>query len=85
MGSTGPSTSAEDNIHKTTTQDLYSVDIEQKAVEDAHLMNDTVKNFVWQGVTVKVKANKTKEPKAILDSVDGIVEAGKLSNPDLFQ
>ena len=76
MGSTSPSTFAADNIHKTTTQDLYSVDIEQKAVEDAHLMNDTVRNFTWQGITVVVKDHKTKQPKTILENVEGSVEAG---------
>jgi hypothetical protein len=66
-----------ENFSKFAAQDPYTVDIEQKAVDDAHLMNNTVQDFVWQGVTVTVKDFKTKEPKAILDNVDGIVKAGR--------
>lgn len=56
------------------------MDIEQKAVDDAHLRNTTIQNFVWRGVTVTVKDNKTKKPKAILDGIDGIVRAGEFAN-----
>ena len=67
----------DEDIPKFAPQDSYTVDIEQKAVDDAHLMNDTVHDFVWQGVTVTVKDFKTKQPKAILENVDGIVKAGR--------
>jgi hypothetical protein len=67
---------AEDVIYHSVNQDPFSVDIEQKALENAHLMNDTVRNFVWQGITVVVKDHKTKQPKTILDNVEGSVEAG---------
>jgi hypothetical protein len=63
-------------------QDVFNIDIEQTAVDDAHLMNTTVQNFVWQGVTVTVKDHKTKLPKTILEDVEGIVEAGKLPTLD---
>ncbi|RDL37213.1 p-loop containing nucleoside triphosphate hydrolase protein [Venustampulla echinocandica] len=59
-------------------QDAFSVDIESKAVTDTHLMNYTVQNFVWSGVTVTVNDNKTGQPKAILDNIDGLVEAGEM-------
>jgi hypothetical protein len=72
-----PSIIEGENSPKFAAQDPYAVDIEQTAVDDAHLMNDTVQDFVWQGVTVTVKDFKTKEPKAILDNVDGIVKAGR--------
>jgi hypothetical protein len=66
-----------DTVNKTLPQDVFNIDIEQTAVDDAHLLNNTVRNFVWQGVTVTVKDHKTKLPKTILENVDGIVEAGK--------
>ncbi|PQE30924.1 ABC transporter protein [Rutstroemia sp. NJR-2017a WRK4] len=56
----------------------YPTDVEHAAVDDTHLRNATVRNFSWQDVTVTVKDNETKHPKAILDGVSGIVEAGEL-------
>jgi hypothetical protein len=55
----------------------YPTDVEHAAVDDTHLRNTTVRNFIWQDVTVTVKDNETKCPKAILDRVSGIVEAGQ--------
>lgn len=60
-----------------STADVFGVDIEQKAIDEAHLQNTTVQNFTWQGVTVTVKDRKTKAPKVILDGIDGSVNAGK--------
>ena len=58
--------------------DPFGTDIElQSVVDDSHLMNDTVKSFLWKDITVTVKDHKTKQPKAILDGVDGVVEAGR--------
>lgn len=54
----------------------FDVDIEQKPVDHAHMNNTTVHNFAWQKVTVTAKDRKTKQSKAILDGVDGFVEAG---------
>ncbi|KAB8293922.1 hypothetical protein EYC80_009395 [Monilinia laxa] len=56
----------------------FMTDIEQTAVDDMHLKNTIVRNFIWKDVAVTVKDNKTKEPKAILDGVSGIVEAGEI-------
>jgi len=75
--SIAPSASVDtDPIDKIPPHDAYAVDIEQKAVEDSHLMNDTVRHFAWQGVTVTVKEHGTKLPKTILEGVNGIVKAG---------
>jgi len=63
-------------IQKASRQDSYVVDIEQKAVEDAHLTNNTVRDFVWSGVTVTVKDHKTKQQKTILDNASGYAQAG---------
>src|SRR5277367_6461236 len=60
MHSMATSTIEVENSSKLAAQDPYVVDIEQKAVDDAHLMNDIVQDFVWQGVTVTVKDFKTK-------------------------
>lgn len=61
---------------KYARQDGYAIDIEQKVVDDTHLMNNTVRNYLWQGITVTVKDRKTKEPTNILENVNGIVRAG---------
>jgi ABC-type iron transport system FetAB ATPase subunit len=71
-----PGADHETAFYKHITQDAFNTDIEQSAVDATQLMNDTVKSFLWQGVKVTVKDRKTKQPKAILDAVDGLVEAG---------
>jgi hypothetical protein len=78
MSST-PSAVDDAAIYKHITQDAFNIDIEQSAVDDSQLMNDTVQNFLWKNVTVTVKDHKTKQPKAILKDVDGMVEAGMAS------
>lgn len=60
------------------SQDAFNVDIEQKTLDDAHLLNNTVRNYSWSGVSVVVKDHKTKKPKTILQDIDGIVEAGEI-------
>lgn len=55
-----------------------NVDIEKQAVAEAHLKNTTIHNVSWRGVTVTVKDRVTKQSRAIVDNVEGIVEAGKL-------
>jgi hypothetical protein len=62
--------------YKHISQDAFNTDIEHSAVDDFQLMNCIVKSFLWKNVTVTVNDHKTKKPKVILDSVDGIVEAG---------
>jgi hypothetical protein len=66
----------ENAIYQSAKQDPFTVDIEQKALDNAHLMNSTVRNFVWHGITVVVKDHKTKAPKTILENIEGSVEAG---------
>lgn len=53
------------------------MDVEQRPVAEKHLLNTTVKNITWSGVTVTVKDRETKEPKTIVHNVEGIVEAGQ--------
>lgn len=54
-----------------------NLDVEELAEAESHLRNDTVTSFAWRGVTVTVKDRKTKEPRNIVDGVDGIVRSGK--------
>ncbi|KAF5698980.1 ATP-binding protein [Fusarium globosum] len=54
------------------------MDSEQRPVAEKHLLNTTIKNFTWRNVTVTVKDRETKQPKAIVDNVEGIVEAGEI-------
>lgn len=61
--------------------DAVNLDIEQHAVAEAHLKNTTIKNISWRGITVTVKDRETKLPKAIVDNVEGIVEAGTFLLP----
>ncbi|KAG4440503.1 hypothetical protein IFR05_004038 [Cadophora sp. M221] len=77
-GSVGPGLEMESFYTTGVLHDRFNVDIEQKAGSDAHLLNNTVRNFIWQDVTVTVKDNKTGKPKAILDNVEGIVKAGEI-------
>ncbi|KAG4032838.1 hypothetical protein MFRU_006g03010 [Monilinia fructicola] len=56
----------------------FMTDVEKSAVDEMHLQNTTVRNFIWKDVAVTVKDNKTKEPKAILSDVSGAVEAGEI-------
>ena len=66
------------STNELAAKDEYGVDIEQKVVDNAYLINTTVKTFAWQGITVTVKGSKTQEPKTILDGINGIVNAGKI-------
>lgn len=66
-----------DRVHK----DSGNVDVEKQAIAEAHLKNTTVQSVSWRGVTVTVKDRVTKEPTAIVDNVEGIVEAGKTPRP----
>lgn len=65
----------------SASRENHDVDLEQKGVNDAYLMNHEVKNFSWKGVRVTVKDRHTKEPKHLLEDVDGLVEAGTLHQP----
>lgn len=55
------------------------LDVEQYALAESHLQNITVQSISWRGVSVTVTDRETKEPKVIVDSVDGYVEAGQSS------
>jgi Fe-S cluster assembly scaffold protein SufB len=56
---------------------LTNITVERQASAMARLENTTVYNFGWQNVTVTIKDRATKQPKAILEKVNGFVNAGK--------
>jgi len=58
-------------------QDASGVDVEQRAMAEAHLVNTTVRAFTWRGVTVTVKDRESKLPKVIVDNCEGVVQAGE--------
>ena len=59
-----------------TLKEALIGDAEQQADAEAHLLNYTVRSVTWSGVTVTVKDRETKQPKTIVDNVEGFVEAG---------
>ncbi|KAM7197689.1 P-loop containing nucleoside triphosphate hydrolase protein [Rhypophila sp. PSN 637] len=77
MGVTS-TTSADNTDVDRGTKEYEVIDIEQQAVAEAHLRNTTIQNITWRGVTVTVKDRETKLSKAILENVEGIVEAGEI-------
>ncbi|KAJ6138892.1 hypothetical protein N7471_005378 [Penicillium samsonianum] len=42
------------------------------------LMNETVRNFSWQGLTVTVKDRETKSPRDLINDISGDVQHGEL-------
>lgn len=63
-------------VGKHDYKDTFHIDIEQKVLDDAHLLNTTIQNFTWENIHVSVKDKVTKRQKNILDNVSGKVEAG---------
>lgn len=61
--------------------DAFTSDSELGFTHNVHLRNNTVKTFIWKDVSVIVEDRVTKQPKAILDQVDGIVLAGLIPFP----
>ncbi|KAK1637248.1 P-loop containing nucleoside triphosphate hydrolase protein [Colletotrichum phormii] len=57
---------------------FFEHDVEMMGSVDAHLLNTTVQNISWEGTEVTVKDRETKQPKRIVDRVNGLVEAGEI-------
>ncbi|PHH66124.1 hypothetical protein CDD81_187 [Ophiocordyceps australis] len=47
------------------------------SIDQEFLQNTSVQNIAWQDVTLTVRDRRTKEPKALLDGVNGMVQAGE--------
>lgn len=52
-----------------------SISVEDQTIQ---LDNATVRSLAWKDVTVTVKDRQLGQGKAIVSSVDGIVQAGEL-------
>ncbi|KAH8890311.1 P-loop containing nucleoside triphosphate hydrolase protein [Thozetella sp. PMI_491] len=48
------------------------------ATSEGHLLNNFVSSFAWRNVTVTVKDRQSKKEKAIVEGVEGIVNAGEI-------
>lgn len=53
-------------------------DVEKMMGDYAQLTNHNIRSFLWRGVSVNVKDRQSREDKAILNNVNGIVYAGEL-------
>ncbi|CBY00968.1 similar to ATP-binding cassette transporter [Plenodomus lingam JN3] len=62
------------------TSSNNTADVEKDAVDAdyAHLTNEELHHFSWDGVTVTVKDRGTKQPLDLLSNVNGFVEAGEM-------
>jgi hypothetical protein len=52
------------------------MDLEQRPTSEKQLINTTVHNITWRGVTVTVTDRKTKQSKTLVDNIEGVVQAG---------
>ncbi|KXH27118.1 ABC transporter [Colletotrichum nymphaeae SA-01] len=66
------------NMTHGDNNSFFEHDVEMMGSVDAHLLNTTVQNISWEGTEVTVKDRVTKQPKKIVDHVNGIVEAGEI-------
>ncbi|EXF76561.1 ABC transporter [Colletotrichum fioriniae PJ7] len=66
------------NMTNGDNNSFFEHDVEMMGSVDAHLLNTTVQNISWEGTEVTVKDRVTKQPKKIVDHVDGLVEAGEI-------
>jgi hypothetical protein len=62
----------------TKASSSLTPDPEKSAGDYAHLTNDTIRTFGWEAASVSVKDRTTKQPKAILSGVNGLVKAGEM-------
>lgn len=51
----------------------------ESAAADTHLLNETVQELSWRGISVMVRDKATKNERKILDNVGGTVKAGMLA------
>jgi len=76
MASSASPPSETTDTERGTYKQSSVVDVEKGTSAEDHLRNTTVQHISWRNVTVTVKDRETKLPKAIVESVEGIVEAG---------
>src|SRR6266487_6422331 len=67
------------NSHTSDAETPTSaVDLELSSVRSAHLINDIIHCFAWNGINVQVKDRKTKRPLSILSDSSGNVHGGEM-------
>lgn len=54
------------------------MDQDEEGGPDAHFQNNSIRSFLWAGVTVKVGNGRTRQQKAILSNLNGMVIQGEL-------
>lgn len=69
---------SETKAFQSTNGPKVSMDRDEEGGSDAHFQNKSIRSFLWTGVTVKVEDRRTKQQKAILSNVDGMVREGEL-------
>ena len=71
-----PTSPSSDSDFERLNKETAGIDVEELAEAEAHLRNTTVQNITWRDVSVTVRDRVTKEPKLIVDNVEGAAEAG---------
>ncbi|KAL9088484.1 MAG: hypothetical protein Q9165_006208 [Trypethelium subeluteriae] len=54
------------------------VDAEKGLASETYLTNDIIQKYAWENVSVTVTDRQTKQPKEILQNINGCVQAGEL-------
>lgn len=62
--------------HDTPPTGSSTRDLERNDTND-FLMNNTVHDFTWSGLTVSVKDRKTKQRRNLIEDISGNVQQGK--------
>lgn len=69
--------SGNEGYSRPSSRSMHTTDPESGFDGEAHLLNTSVHNLTWKGVTVTVKDRQTKNLRNIVDDVEGMVEAGR--------
>jgi hypothetical protein len=79
-----PGAESDQDFASKEPHQMASIDIEARGAAEAHLKNTTVQNISWKGMTVTVKDRDSKQPKRLIDGLEGVVYAGMIRSFLLF-
>jgi hypothetical protein len=65
--------------YSSSSDGLGPRDLEHNAVHQ-FLMNDSVQSFSWNDLTVTVKDRRTKQPRNLIENINGDVQQGALAH-----
>ena len=65
------------NDQRASSDEVGVLDLERNE-SGRFLMNYSVQNFSWSGLTVTVKDRQTKQPRDLINGVSGDAQQGKL-------